>query len=139
LKVVLDTNVMISGVFFGGLPHQILRAWRDGHIKVCVSAEILEEYQQVAKILAKEHAAIDLTPILHFITQYAEVVSAAPLGEQVCVDCDDDKFLACALASGSGVVISGDKHLRYVSGYRGVEVLNPREFVQRYLAGLTTT
>jgi predicted nucleic acid-binding protein len=45
----------------------------------------------------------------------------------------DDKFFACALASESKVIISGDNHLLDVSGYAGVEVLKPREFVDRYL------
>ena len=48
---------------------------------------------------------------------------------------DDDKFLACALASGAGTIVSGDKHLLSVSGYRGIEVLRPRAFVDRYLMG----
>lgn len=39
---------------------------------------------------------------------------------------DDDKFLACALASGAGIIVSGDKHLLSVTGYRGVEILRPR-------------
>jgi predicted nucleic acid-binding protein len=54
---------------------------------------------------------------------------------QVCADPDDDKCLACALASGAGIIVSGDKHLVDVSGYRGIEVLRPRAFVDRYLAG----
>ena len=54
---------------------------------------------------------------------------------QVCADPDDDKFLACALASGARIIVSGDKHLVDVSGYRGIEVLRPRAFVDRYLAG----
>jgi predicted nucleic acid-binding protein len=58
---------------------------------------------------------------------------ARPLPETVCEDPDDDKFLACALASASTVVISGDKHLLKVSGYRNLEVLNPRDFVNKYL------
>ncbi len=55
------------------------------------------------------------------------------LEESVCEDPDDDKFFACTLASGSRVIISGDKHLLRVSGYEGIEVLKPREFVDRFL------
>ena len=44
-------------------------------------------------------------------------------------------LLACALASGAGTIVSGDKHLVDVSGYRRIEVLRPRAFVDRYLAG----
>lgn len=65
----------------------------------------------------------------------AQAFPYAVLEGQVCADPDDDKFLACALASGARIIVSGDKHLVDVSGYRGIEVLRPRAFVDRYLAG----
>jgi predicted nucleic acid-binding protein len=46
---------------------------------------------------------------------------------------DDDKFLACALASGTQVITSGDKALLKASGYCGIEILRPRQFVEKYL------
>jgi predicted nucleic acid-binding protein len=46
---------------------------------------------------------------------------------------DDNKFIACALASESTVIVSGDKHLLKVSGYQNIEVLKPREFVDKHL------
>src|SRR5437763_1785742 len=111
MRVVLDTNVLVSGVFFGGLPNQILRAWRDKRIEMIVSPEILEEYRRIGEELSLERSNIDFRPILDFIVQHAEVVAAPSLPEQVCEDPDDDKFLACALASGSKLIVSGDKHL----------------------------
>ena len=53
--------------------------------------------------------------------------------KQICSDPDDDKFLACALASSTKVISSGDKTLRKTSGYAGIEVLSPREFIDKYL------
>jgi uncharacterized protein len=53
--------------------------------------------------------------------------------EQVCDDPDDDKFLACALASGCKLIVSGDKHLLKVSGFGNIEILRPRAFVEKYL------
>ena len=73
MKIILDTNVFVSGLFFSGPPYQILQAWRD------------------------------------------------------------DKVLACAIAGGEKLVVSGDKHLLRVSGYQGLTVMKPREFVDRYL------
>jgi putative PIN family toxin of toxin-antitoxin system len=134
VKVVLDTNVFVSGVFFHGPPYQILQAWRDQKIELIVSPEIFAEYQKVGEILAEEHPAINLTPILEYVLQNASVYAAAALPNSVCEDPDDDKFLACALASGGIIVVSGDKHLLKVSGYQGIEVLKPREFVERHLA-----
>jgi hypothetical protein len=54
MRVVLDTNVFISGVFFGGPPYQILKAWRDGEVQVVLSAEILDEYQRVGHTLGEQ-------------------------------------------------------------------------------------
>ncbi|MBK7449987.1 MAG: hypothetical protein IPJ47_11370, partial [Anaerolineales bacterium] len=70
----------------------------------------------------------------HFVIEHAKVYQPVKLSEPFCEDPDDDKFFACALASGSKVIVSGDKHLLKVSGYQGIEVLKPREFLDRYLA-----
>ena len=133
LKVVMDTNVFVSGVFFGGPPYQILKAWQSGEFELVVSQEILEEYKRVGEILAEDRPNIDLSPILNLVIEHAKVYKPVKLKEAVCEDPDDDKFFACALASGSSVIISGDKHLLKVSGYEGIEVLKPREFINKYL------
>jgi putative PIN family toxin of toxin-antitoxin system len=134
VKIILDTNVFVSGVFFNGPPYQILEVWRDGKLDIIVSPEILDEYVRVGEILAEDHPGIDLKPMLDYVIQNAEVYAASVLSEAVCEDPDDDKFLACALASGSTIIVSGDKHLLKVSGYHGIEILKPRDFVSKYLA-----
>lgn len=133
LKVVMDTNVFVSGVFFSGPPYQVLNAWQSGEFELVVSQEILDEYRRVGEILAKERPKINLNPILNFVIEHARVYKSAKLKEPICEDPDDDKFFACALAGGSKIIISGDKHLLKVSGYEGIEVLKPRDFMDRYL------
>ena len=132
LKVVMETNVFVSGVFFSGPPYKILQAWQSGEFELVVSSEILDEYRRVGEILAEEHPSIDLSPILNFIIEHARVYKSVKLKEPVCEDPDDDKFIACALSSGSRIIISGDKHLLKVSRYQGIEILKPRDFVDRY-------
>jgi predicted nucleic acid-binding protein len=58
LKVVMDTNVFISGVFFSGPPFQILKAWQSGKFELVVSQEILDEYRRVGEILGEEHPSL---------------------------------------------------------------------------------
>ena len=135
MRVVLDTNVFVSGVFFTGPPHEILKAWRDRRIKIVLSAEILEEYRRVGVELTSKFPGVDLEPFLTLLALDAEVVFAPSLSEAVCDDPDDDKFLACALAGRCKVIVSGDKLLRRVSGYRGIDVTTPRRFVDEYLKG----
>ncbi|NIM99892.1 MAG: PIN domain-containing protein, partial [candidate division Zixibacteria bacterium] len=60
MRIVLDTNVFVSGVFFTGPPYQILKAWRDGEVQLAVSPEIVEEYQRVGKALANQFPGVDL-------------------------------------------------------------------------------
>jgi predicted nucleic acid-binding protein len=61
------------------------------------------------------------------------LVQAPTLPDRVCDDPDDDKFLACALAGKAKVIVSGDRHLLALSGYRGITIIRPAEFVDRYL------
>ena len=134
MKIVLDTNVFVSGVFFTGPPARILEAWRDGRVSVAVSAGILEEYRRVGVRLADRYEGVDLEPLLTLLAMNAEIVEAPDLAEPLCEDPDDDKFLACALAAGAPVIVSGDKHLLRASGWSGIEVLRPRQFCERHLA-----
>ncbi len=133
MKIVMDTNVFISGVFFTGPPYQILKAWQSGDLELVIPEEILDEYRKVGGILAERYPRIDLIPILTFVMEHARFYRAVDLGEPVCEDPDDDKFLACALASECKAIISGDKHLLKVSGYEGIAVMKPPEFLNRHL------
>lgn len=133
MRVILDTNVFVSGVFFSGPPYEILDAWRHGRLTLVVSPEILSEYDRVGRELASEFPNVDLAPALELLAFKAEVVKATHFTEPVCSDPDDDKFLACAIASGTKIISTGDKALRKTTGYAGIEVLSPREFVDKYL------
>lgn len=133
MKVVIDTNVLISGVFFKGPPNQIIQAWRDGKIQFVISLDILKEYSRVGEELSGHFPNIDLDPILHLLYLKSDLVPVTKLPEAVCEDRDDDKFIACALSSKTKVIISGDKHLLKVSGYHEIQVLSPRKFVDEYL------
>lgn len=133
MRVILDTNVFISGVLFGGPPFQILDSWRNGKINIVLTEEIFDEYQRVANELSKQFRQTDISTLLDLLTINAIWVEAPPLPMSVSADPDDDKFLACALASKTRVIVSGDKHLIDVSGYRGIAVVKPKTFIDNYL------
>jgi uncharacterized protein len=134
VKIVLDTNVFVSGVFFSGPPHQILQAWRGDKVQLVISPEILDEYVRVGEELGKQFPAVDLSPVLELVTLNAEMVSPAVSAEAICGDPDDDKFFLCAISAPCQVIVSGDKHLLVKSGYGGVQVLKPRDFVEKILS-----
>jgi len=133
VKIVIDTNVFVSGVFFSGPPFQILRAWKDQELQIVVSLEILDEYYRVGEELSAQFPETDLNPAFELVATKAELIEPAILDEAVCDDSDDDKFFACAIAGNTNLIISGDKHLLKMSGYKGIKVVGPRQFVDEYL------
>jgi putative PIN family toxin of toxin-antitoxin system len=135
MRVVLDTNVFVSGVFFSGIPGKILEAWRDGRITLVTSPKILDEYRRVGDLLSARYEGVDLQPFLSLVATAGLVVEDLDLPQPVSDDPDDDKFLASARAAGAETVVSGDKHLIGVSAWHGIEVLTPRKFHDRYLTG----
>jgi len=99
MKIVLDTNVLVSGIFFSGPPADILRAWSRGKFRLVLSPEILDEYTRVSTELADKFPDIDVRRILDLVVVRSEVCSPAALPQQVCEDPHDDKFFAAALDS----------------------------------------
>ena len=133
MKIVLDTNVFISGIFFSGSPAQILKAWKEQKIQIVLSKDILDEYQRVAGELSAKFPSVNIEPIIELLTIYGEVVETAGISVTVCEDPDDNMFLECAIASNSKIIVSGDNHLLKISGYQGIDVLKPREFIDNVL------
>ena len=99
-----------------------------------MSCVIFEEYQRIGQALEKKFKGAGIAPMLHLVTLEAEVRRVPKLSEGVCEDPDDDKFLACAAATKTKIVVSGDKKLLAVSGYFGIKVIPPRRFIDEYLS-----
>jgi putative PIN family toxin of toxin-antitoxin system len=123
----------MSGIFFSGIPHDILQLWKDEKIKIVISPEIYSEYVRVADIISQKYQCIDVTDILNLVAVHSEIIQASQLPKQVCEDPDDDKFIACAPSSQVDIIISGDKHLLDVSGYKGIRILKPRTFYNEFI------
>lgn len=133
MKIVLDTNVLVSGIFFSGPPHRILDAWRSGRVQIVLSPAIIDEYRRVLDELSAKFEGIEVRQILELIISGSEIVEDKPLPKPICNDPDDDKFVAAALTGRADTIVSGDKHLLDACGHKDVAVLRPREFLDRYL------
>ncbi len=59
MRLILDTNVLMSGVFFAGPPAQILEAWSEGKVQLVLSVEILQEYDRVGRELTRKYPGVD--------------------------------------------------------------------------------
>ena len=133
MRVVVDTNVLISGAFYSGPPLQILQACLEGEFQLVLSPQILVEYRRVGQEFSQMHPNSDFERLLGLLVTQALIVDVPDLARPVCRDPQDDKFIACALAVGAEVIVSGDKDLLAVSEQLIVPVMRPREFVDRYI------
>lgn len=133
MRALVDTNVLVSAVFFGGVPGRVLDALVTRRFALVLSPEIADEYRRVGAELEGRYPRLTGTfePVLALLAATSILVDAPPLAESVCDDSDDDKFLAAALAARAEVIVSGDKHLLRVTGWRGIDVLAPRSFLDR--------
>lgn len=132
MQVVLDTNVLVSGVFWRGPASRILELWAKDKIEVVVSPEILTEYQRLLAEMERDKPAGLADAWTVFIAQHATLIH--PAGHpRLCRDPDDDKFLHCALSAGVRAVVSGDKDLLSMGRVADVELLSPTAFLRRYM------
>lgn len=133
MRIVMDTNVFISGIFFSGPPARILRAWQNQDLQIVISQEIIFEYQRVAKELSSQYPTVDILPIIEMVTIHGEFVDTKGIHITICEDPDDNKFIECAIAGYCTEIVTGDKHLLKLKSFKGVNVLSPRSFVDRFL------
>ena len=133
MRIVLDTNVLMSGIFWSGPPARILEAWAEGSFDLLASLEILAEYRRVGKRLGEQYPTVDIDSVLDLVIREIRIVEPVLLPANACDDPDDVKFLACAIAGKAACVVSGDRALLKVSGYEGIEVVRPRGFLERVI------
>jgi len=135
-KVVLDTNVLVSGVIASGYSASILDAARREEIKLVTSVHLLEEFSEVIsrRHIARKYpkAAEEAESLLDFLRAFAVLASGIPEANAISPDRDDDFVLACALEENAACVVSGDPHLLDLKVYRDIPILTPKEFVEQY-------
>ena len=133
MRIVLDTNVFMSGIFWAGPPEKILNAWQAQQLDLVVSSDIIDEYLRIAKALSKKYPGVDISPFIDMVVIHGKMIAPIPLSAAVCRDPNDDMFIALALSSNTKIIVSGDKDLLDIDGYAGIEVMKPNKFVEKYL------
>jgi len=130
VKVVLDTNVLISALLFKGGLSGLVDLWKAGRIVPVLSRETFEEFRTVLAYPKFRLNAGHIKIIIEDeILPFFEVIEAADPVRGICKDPDDDKFLACAVSASAAYVVSGDKHLTDIGRYKSVKIINPGEFM----------
>jgi putative PIN family toxin of toxin-antitoxin system len=136
LKIVLDTNVLVSGIIASGYSASILAAVQRQEIKIVTSTHLLEEFSEV---IARPHLAQKYPNsakyaeiFLDFLRAFAILTPGFPLPNPVSTDPDDDFVLACALEQKVDCIVSGDPHLLSLKIFKKIPILTPKEFVERF-------
>jgi putative PIN family toxin of toxin-antitoxin system len=132
MKVVIDTNVFVSS-FFGGNPRKIIDLWKKGNISLCLSKDILEEYIEVLQRVGLKGEE-EIGELLSLFAKGVNIIftTRTPKIKVIKDDPDDDKFIECAVALKAEIIITGDKALKKIGEYMGIEILNPQEFLKTY-------
>ena len=112
IRVVIDTNVVVSSLLFGGVPARLRSLWRDGTITPLISPEIMTEYLRVFTYPKFKLTGEEINTLLTIeLLPWFEVIKAPTGTPFVTLDPADDKFIWCAMAGQASCIISGDEHL----------------------------
>ena len=134
MKLVLDTNTVISGLLWHGAPRQVLDLARSGSIFLFTSPELLAELEDVlgrkkfaARLSVAQVAADEL---IYGYAALATTIRAAKIEPVIKADPDDDIVLACAVAAKAEVIASGDSHLLDLKEYAGIRILTVNQVLE---------
>lgn len=131
LKIVIDTNVVVSALFFGGKPQELLQLAITKAVESHVSPSIVGEYNEViARITRKYPHKQGTFSIDNFISNCRLVFPSQKV--EVCRDSDDNKFIECALEAQCMYIVSGDDDLLSLKQFRNIEIIRVADFFQRF-------
>lgn len=140
MRAVLDTNVLLSALLWGGSPHALLKHVRDGSVTLISSPALLNELAEVFArrkfdaMLAK--ISMSREQIMVQVRQLAEVVDPQPLLQPICRDPDDDAVLALAIASRADWMVSADADLLSLGSFEGIPIVTPAQALLALQASL---
>lgn len=133
MRILIDTNIVISGLFFHGLPNQLLSELNFEKFNVCINDEIFDEYRtQIDKKVLKPKYRLDRELRQKFFSSLQSFKKVSDL--KVCRDPKDDKFINCAIDAKAIYIVSGDNDLLTLKNFAGVEIVTAQEFYEKYLS-----
>lgn len=132
MKIVIDTNIVISGIFFKGYPRKVIEAIVENKFDAFATTEIVEEYKDIAdEMITRKQGNLDSDVLNYFISKLNFIDKHSDVN--VCRDPDDDKFINCALDSKSLYIVSGDKDLLTLEKYEDIVIITAAQFCKKYL------
>lgn len=136
MKIVLDTNIIVSGLFWKGAPRHILDLARSAKVSLFTSPDLLTELTIVlARKKFNERLTLAQTSVEELALGYAslaKVIRPNKIRAVIKADPDDDKVLACAKTAKANYIVSGDKHLLDLKTYQSIEIVNVNEVIKKF-------
>jgi putative PIN family toxin of toxin-antitoxin system len=127
-KVVIDTNIYISAIFWGGKPREVIDLGRDKKILIFASLDIKNEIAEKLKTKFKLDDE-EVNRILLDFSTFTIPVKVTKRVQAVPNDPEDDKFIECAISCNADYIVSGDRHLLSLKEYVGIRILKASEFL----------
>jgi putative PIN family toxin of toxin-antitoxin system len=128
MKVVIDTNVFVSGIFWKGESNRVLIHWKEGRITLIISAAIIAEFIKVMNDFKIQLPQDLFKEWLNMILRNSIMVEPKEKISAVKDDFNDNKFIEAAIAGDVEYIISQDKHLLKLEAYRNIKIVKPEEF-----------
>ena len=134
MNTVIDTNVIISAILFGGGQGKLIDLWKKGQITPLITEEIMAEYIRVLAYPKFKLSEEEINYIIHQeILPFFKVVKSKPGPSIIKKDPDDDKFIQCAEFGNAQIIISGDRHLLALKSHHGIKILTPSQILDELL------
>ncbi|NWF94151.1 MAG: putative toxin-antitoxin system toxin component, PIN family [Syntrophaceae bacterium] len=130
LRVVLDTNILISAILFGGKPRQVLEKAIRGEIQLCISEPILDELRGVLGRAKFDYPLEAIQVILAELLAISDFVNPSKRIPLVFEDPEDNRILECAVEAGANYIITGDIHLLKLGRYENIRIRNAGGFLE---------
>ncbi len=134
MRLVLDTNIVVSGLIWGGVPRQLLELGRNGQATYFTSSVLLDELAGVLerKKFATLLASQKITPafLMQRYGMLAKLVKPQPI-ERTVRDVDDDLVIATALAAKADIIVTGDSDLLVLHPWQGMQILNAADALEK--------
>lgn len=134
MKIIIDTNVTISGLLWGGAPNQILKLCKNGMVRILECDETLDEVKIVLQYpkFTDRLSALGTTAaetFAYFMNLATFVPSPETIPDLIKQDPFDNIFLALASKNNAYLIVSGDRHLLEFESFQGIQIVTPSEGV----------
>ena len=130
MRVVIDTNVFVSGIFCKGASNKVIISWKDRKFDLVNSLKNIEELIIVLKDFKIEMSNKLLKEWTTLITENSIMVGTIGNIKVVKDDPTDDKFIETALNGKAGYIVTQDRHLLDLKEFEGIKILTPEEFLR---------